>query len=217
MAKTKRIVCIDRATRGNYAGVAVLDDAGRAVEPPMRARLSDDDPLARVWPATIIGIDAILCFPAGIDCFQHEYCVDGRRLAELDLYRLGILCYWTTNSVALTFRQVIERGMERSRRVAAVGLRVAEVYPYGTARRLFAPRIARPHGAAAPVSRATSATSLRASLWAICTPIARTRRSRRTRPCSSSTAKPTRYGRTAMGLSGFPGLPPPGSRSRLDP
>lgn len=137
MAKANRVVGIDLAMRGNYVGVAVLDEAGRAIEPPLRARLTDDDLLSRVRSAAIVGIDAPLCFPAGMDCFELGHCTDGRRRAELDLYRLGIPCYWTTKNSATTFRPVIERGIELSRRMSAAGLRVAEVYPYGAACRLF--------------------------------------------------------------------------------
>ena len=137
MAGANRIVGIDLAMRGNYVGVAVLDETGRAIEPPLRARLTDDDLLACVRSAAIVGIDAPLRFPAGMDCFRPDHCRDGRRRAELDLYRLHIPCYWTTKNAATTFRPVIERGIELSRRMSAAGPRVAEVYPYGAACRLF--------------------------------------------------------------------------------
>ena len=125
--------------RGNYVGVAVLDETGRAIEPPLRARLSDDELLARVRSAAIVGIDAPLYLPVGVDCFEPGHCGDGseRRQAELELYQLGIPCYWTMKNSALTFRPVIKRGLELSRRMTEAGLRVAEVYPYGTTVRLF--------------------------------------------------------------------------------
>ncbi|MSQ61952.1 MAG: DUF429 domain-containing protein [Dehalococcoidia bacterium] len=218
MAKANRIVGIDLAQWGNYVGVAVLDGAGRAVEPPLRGRLSDDDLLARVRSAMIVGIDAPLCFPAGMDCFQPDHCADGRRRAELDLYRLGISCYWTTKNAAPTFRPVIERGMELSRRMTASGLRVVEVYPYGAACRLFGRP---PHRKATQEGRAWFTRVLRTVVASLppgdlhpdCADAALAAYTALL--VLRSEAEP--LGRNADGLIWIPpGLPLPSARSRLD-
>jgi predicted nuclease with RNAse H fold len=101
--------------------------------------------LGRYGPS-LVAIDAPLGLPLGLCCLE-EGCPctptlpHRGRVAEVELARMGIGCFFTTKRSII--KQVVYRGMKLARLLTSEGYQVIEVYPYATKLLLFGKKL--PH------------------------------------------------------------------------
>lgn len=92
-----------------------------------------------------IGLDGICKLPAGLNicCFKQRKKVcsckpmrtEKGRIAERELSRLGIPCFYTTKNSFV--KNWVYRSLTLYKKLSEAGFRVLEIYPYGAKKRLF--------------------------------------------------------------------------------
>ena len=93
---------------------------------------------------SVIAIDSPLNLPRGLDCLEEDHSCKSSldqkgRVAELELARMHIGCFFTTKRSII--KPLIYRGMELNQELLKRGYNVIEVYPYATKVILFGDHI----------------------------------------------------------------------------
>ncbi len=103
---------------------------------------TDEQILMLAAGSAITAIDAPLFLPSGWRCLDNPCSCSScntpdsaRRSAERILFNRGIRLYWTTRRSFI--RPLIQRGVSLESKLAAMGVRTVEIYPYATKRLLF--------------------------------------------------------------------------------
>lgn len=129
------------------SGCALIDDALRVVGV---ARLFTDKEILAFFSGykenlAYLGLDGPCGLPQGLglccfdpevkDCPCRQTSGEKGRIAEMELARRGIGCFFTTKKAFA--KAWVRRSLEFYRMLTDKGFRILEIYPYGAKRRLF--------------------------------------------------------------------------------
>ncbi len=160
------VLGVDLRSSPNHPSALVeLDDEGKL---KLLAAFSDDEELlelARTRKPALIAIGTPLGLPQGLQCLESVcQCCESKgprkrgRVAELELARMGISCFFTSKG-SIT-RTLVYRGVAVKKLLTKAGHRVIETYPHATKVMLFGDKVP-------PKSSARSLAYLRERLPAL--------------------------------------------------